>query len=102
LYRQRFFQNVPKLVEHYHDAAEPVRCNFLIALAYMLQGVPRVVLTMSLPEVSKHVNFWYHYVRTWPHLDYMRFEVLSVVLLKIWVLWDVILCWWADLVYAKI
>jgi hypothetical protein len=52
LYRQRFFQTVPKLVEHYHHAAEPVRCNFLIALAYMLQGVPRVVLTMSLPEVS--------------------------------------------------
>lgn len=51
LYRQRFFQTVPKLVEHYHQAAESVRCNFLIALAYMLQGVPRVVLTMSLLEL---------------------------------------------------
>ena len=64
LYRQRFFQTVPKLVEHYHRAAEPVRCNFLIALAYMLQGVPRVILTVSLPEVSQHQNVWYHYVRT--------------------------------------
>jgi DNA repair/transcription protein MET18/MMS19 len=51
LYRQRFFQTVPKLVEHYHRAADPVRCNFLIALAYMLQGVPRVILTVSLPEL---------------------------------------------------
>ncbi|PNF31558.1 hypothetical protein B7P43_G00763 [Cryptotermes secundus] len=51
LYRQRFFQTFPELVEHYHHAAQPVRCNFLIALAYMLQGVPRVVLTMSLPEL---------------------------------------------------
>lgn len=51
LYRQRFFQTVPKLVEHYHHTDEPGRCNFLIALAYMLQGVPRVVLTMSLPDL---------------------------------------------------
>jgi uncharacterized membrane protein YesL len=64
LYRQRFFQTVPKLVEHYHRAVEPVRCNFLIALAYMLQGVPRVVLTVSLPEVSYHLNVSYRYVRT--------------------------------------
>jgi hypothetical protein len=56
LYRQRFFQSVPKLVEHYHHAADPVKCNFLIALAYMLQGVPRAVLNMSLPEVSNQFS----------------------------------------------
>lgn len=51
LYRQWFFQTVPKLIENYHHAAGPVRHNFLIALAHTLQGVPRVVLTMSLQEV---------------------------------------------------
>ncbi|XP_069704917.1 MMS19 nucleotide excision repair protein homolog isoform X1 [Periplaneta americana] len=50
LYRQRFFQVIEKLVKHYDETEDCVRTNFLIALTYLLQGVPNVVLGLGLSE----------------------------------------------------
>ncbi|PSN34715.1 hypothetical protein C0J52_21192 [Blattella germanica] len=51
LYRQRFFQIVPRLRELYQTANDNVKSNFLVALAFLLQGAPRVTVYSSLSEM---------------------------------------------------
>ena len=49
---------MPKLLEVYRIADDNVKINYLTALAYLLQGAPKIVLNTSLPEVSKFLTFF--------------------------------------------
>ncbi|XP_066992014.2 MMS19 nucleotide excision repair protein homolog [Anabrus simplex] len=51
LYKQRFFMVTPKLVSSFRSASQSVQVNYLVALAHLLQGVPKEVLLMDFQQM---------------------------------------------------
>lgn len=51
LYRQRLFTYFPKLVQMYQTSSENVKLNYLIALARLIQGLPKHIILTEISSV---------------------------------------------------